>query len=150
MSGKNICCQGIFFESLKVNLPFTYLSFLVKLETVSVPSSFFCFIWENHLSRKLSEQHGPLELDSDTRVPELGLPTNTDQNPEFQNPERTAPPSFTAEPQKVLVSEGSPTLPTTSLALQAPENHSCCSASAVKMRPSGALIYCCISLKRSV
>lgn len=58
----------------------------MKLETVSVPSSFFVFfgLFKDHLSRKRSEQHGPLESDSDTCVPELGLPTNTDQNPEFQ------------------------------------------------------------------
>lgn len=94
-----------------MDLLFTYLSFLVKIETVSVPSSFFFFgIFKVHLSREHSEQHRPLlsslESDSDIYVAGLGLPTNTDQNPEFQ--EQTAPPSFTAELQEVLVFQPDP------------------------------------------
>lgn len=63
---------------------------------------------KNHLSRKRSEEHGPLmtslESNTDTSVTELGLATNTDQDPEFQ--ERPLPAS--QQNQEVLVFQRDP------------------------------------------
>lgn len=143
---KLFVCQSIFwrfkgkFKGICILL--IYLFWWKLKQLVFLPLPFVSFwVFKNHLGRKRSKPHGPLmsslESHTDTRVAELGLPSNTDQTPEFQ--EWTAPPIFTAEPQEVLVFQRDRDPPPSRQPV--PENHSCCSASAVKTRPSGALMW---------